>query len=154
MPTLSAGILLFKWVDGSIRIFLVHPGGPFYVKKDIGAWSIPKGEFSANEDALVAAIREFHEETGFIINGNFITLNPVNQSKHKTVYAYAAEGEIDSKNIHSNTFKLEWPPKSGRIQEYPEIDEGEWFTVDEAKQKILKGQISFIDQLLDLVKIK
>lgn len=154
MPVLSAGILLFKRVDESIRIFLVHPGGPFYVRKDIGSWSIPKGEFSEDQNALAAAIREFQEETGFTIEGTFIPLTLVNQSKHKTVYAWAVEGEIDAKNIHSNTFNLEWPPKSGNIQDYPEIDRGEWFTVDEAKQKILKGQINFIDQLLDLLKIK
>ena len=148
----SAGILLYKWVGELIMVFLVHPGGPYNKNKDEGSWSIPKGEFQEEQDAFGTALREFEEETGQKINGEFIPLNPVRQSIRKIVSAWAIEGDINADNIHSNTFKLEWPPQTGKIHEFPEVDKGAWFTITEAKSKIIKGQIDFLDQLHVILK--
>jgi predicted NUDIX family NTP pyrophosphohydrolase len=144
----SAGILLFRKV-GQLEIFLVHPGGPFWANKDDGAWSIPKGEYSDNEEALEAAIREFKEETGLEVRGDFMPLEPVLQKAGKQVLAWAVEGDVDAKAITSNAFKMEWPPRSGKFQSFPEVDKAAWFNPDIAKQKINPAQIGLIEQLLD-----
>jgi predicted NUDIX family NTP pyrophosphohydrolase len=144
----SAGILMFRSRDSSLEVFLVHPGGPFWAKKDEGVWSIPKGEFNIDsEDPLEAAKREFTEETGFTPAGDFIPLDSLVQSNMKIVHAWAAAGDCDASQIKSNTFSMEWPPRSGKQQEFPEVDRAGWFEIETAKIKILKGQITFIDRL-------
>jgi predicted NUDIX family NTP pyrophosphohydrolase len=130
-----------------LEVFLVHPGGPFWAKKDEGAWSIPKGEITEEEDPLEAAKREFLEETGFQVDGNFIALARVKQAGGKQVHAWAVEGDCDAESIRSNTFSMEWPPRSGKRREFPEIDRAGWFSLDQAKQKILKGQLSLLEEL-------
>ncbi len=148
MPRQSAGILLYRQHEGNLEVFLVHPGGPFWAKKDAGAWSIPKGEFSPDgDDALTAARREFQEETGQEIGGEFRPMAPLKQSAAKMVYAWAVRGNIDPRTIRSNTFTIEWPPRSGKQQSFPEVDRGEWFTLHEARVKMLKGQTPFLDEL-------
>ena len=144
----SAGILLYRSTDSEPEVFLVHPGGPFWKNKDEGAWTIPKGEFDDSEDPLLAAIREFKEETGFNIKGEFIPLGSIQQKAGKTVYAWAIAGDIDETNIKSNFFEMEWPPKSGKKMSFPEIDKGGWFIPAEAQQKINATQSAFIDELL------
>jgi len=149
----SAGILMFRSRAGSLEVLLVHPGGPFWAKKDEGVWSIPKGEFNIDtEDPLEAAKREFAEETGFTPEGDFIYLDTLSQSSMKIVHAWAVEGDCDAAHIKSNTFTMEWPPRSGKQKEFPEVDRAEWFDVETAKIKILKGQTAFIDRLLDQLK--
>jgi predicted NUDIX family NTP pyrophosphohydrolase len=143
----SAGILLHRLRGYRIEVFLVHPGGPFWAKKDAGAWSIPKGEFEAGQDPLEAAKREFKEETGFAVEGNFIELTPVKQPGGKVVYAWAVMGDCEAESIKSNTFSLEWPPRSGKRKEFPEVDRGGWFTPEVAREKILKGQLNFLEEL-------
>jgi predicted NUDIX family NTP pyrophosphohydrolase len=147
MTKKSAGILLYRKVQGGLEVLLVHPGGPFWHAKDDGVWSIPKGEFSDEEIPLEAAKREFQEETGFDVNGEFHALNPLKQSSGKTVYAWAVEGNIDNLAVESNKFSMEWPPGSGNFREFPEVDQAEWFPLDVARQKLLKGQTAFLDQL-------
>jgi predicted NUDIX family NTP pyrophosphohydrolase len=144
----SAGILLYKKEKDILLFFLVHPGGPFWKDKDVGSWTIPKGEFTDEEDALTAAKREFFEETGQEINGDFYELKPVKQKAGKMVYSWAVEGNIDADNIVSNSFKMEWPYKSGKWISVPEVDKGEWFTVNDARQKINPAQIALIDELV------
>ena len=149
----SAGILMYRFREDSLEVFLVHPGGPFWAKKDEGAWSIPKGEFNIDdEDPLEAAKREFEEETGFTIEGDFISLDNLKQSSMKIVHAWTVEGDCDAAKIKSNTFSMEWPPRSGKQQEFPEVDRVEWFDIETAKIKILKGQTAFIDRLLEKLK--
>ena len=149
----SAGILMFRSRAGSLEVLLVHPGGPFWAKKDEGAWSIPKGEFNIDtEDPLEAARREFEEETGFTPGGDFISLDTLAQSSMKIVQAWAVEGDCDAAHIKSNTFSMEWPPRSGKQQEFPEVDRAGWFDIETAKTKILKGQTTFIDRLLEQLK--
>ncbi|HLP74006.1 MAG TPA: NUDIX domain-containing protein [Bacteroidales bacterium] len=152
MPKQSAGILLYRIKDSKPEFFLVHPGGPFWAKKDAGAWSIPKGEFSDDEKPVDAAIREFSEETGKEIGGDFIELKPVKQKGGKTVYCFAIEKDIDTKGIRSNTFELEWPPRSGRKQAFPEVDRTGWFDAGTAKIKILESQVPLIEELLAKLK--
>jgi len=147
MPKKSAGLLLFREASGGLEVLLVHPGGPFWSRKDEGAWSIPKGEFDDGEDPLAAARREFEEETGFPAPGDAVALEPLQQSGGKLVLAWALRGDLDPDRIQSNTFALEWPPKSGRIQNFPEVDRAGWFPVELARRKILKGQSGFLDQL-------
>ena len=136
-----------------MQVFLVHPGGPFFKNKDLGAWSIPKGEFVNGEEALVAAKREFEEETGQAIDGDFNELKPVRLKSGKTVHAWAIEGDINHETITSNLFEMEWPPKSGKKQSFPEIDRAGWFEVEEAKLKINGAQVGFIEELTKIDKI-
>jgi predicted NUDIX family NTP pyrophosphohydrolase len=143
----SAGILFFREVSGRLEVLLVHPGGPFWAKKDDGSWSIPKGEFDEGEDPLTAARREVAEETGLTADGELIPLGQLRQPSGKIVYAWAMKGDFDPARLKSNTFSMEWPPKSGRQQEFPEIDRAAWFTVESARRKILKGQAGFLDRL-------
>jgi predicted NUDIX family NTP pyrophosphohydrolase len=147
MPQKSAGILMYRRKGGAVEVLLVHPGGPFWAKKDDGAWTIPKGLYAPGEDALAAAKREFEEETGAAVAGEFIPLGEFRQSSAKIVSVWAVEGEFDPATLKSNTFTLEWPPKSGRTQEFPEIDRAAWFLPDEARRKILKGQHAMLDAL-------
>lgn len=139
--------MLFRETLDGLEVLLVHPGGPFWAKKDEGSWSIPKGEFEENENPLTAAMREFKEETGSAVAGNPIPLEPLRQPSGKVVYAWVMQGELDPSQLKSNTFSMEWPPKSGRQLEFPEIDRAEWFTIELAMQKILKGQAGFLTQL-------
>ena len=151
----SAGLLLYREaITGQLEVFLVHPGGPFWRKKDEGAWSMPKGEFEDNEEPLSAAQREFAEETGFRPDGETLPLEPVRQPGGKLIYAWAMERDLDPAGLKSNTFSLEWPPKSGRHQEFPEIDRAAWFTLEAARHKISKGQKSFLDQLQCLISAR
>jgi predicted NUDIX family NTP pyrophosphohydrolase len=143
----SAGILMYRYCASTLEIFLVHPGGPFWKNKDLGAWSIPKGEFDKGEDPLEAAKREFHEETGFTVNGSFIALGPVRQAGGKLVYAWATEGDYKAESIKSNSFTMEWPPRSGRRKEFPEVDRAGWFSIELAKEKIVEGQLMLLDEL-------
>ncbi|MEO8110643.1 MAG: NUDIX domain-containing protein [Ginsengibacter sp.] len=147
----SAGILVYRKKGNELEVFLVHPGGPFWKKKDVGAWSIPKGEFSDDENSLDAAKREFFEETGFNISGNFIELQPVKLKSGKIVFAWAVEGDIDADNIESNLFEIEWPPRSGKMQLFPEVDSAEWFTVEEAKKKMNVMQVEFLQELVQIL---
>jgi predicted NUDIX family NTP pyrophosphohydrolase len=148
----SAGILLYRKTNNYIEIFLVHPGGPFWKGKDKGAWSIPKGEFTKDEDPLTVAKREFNEETGQTIDGDFIELKPIQQKGGKMVYAWAVEGDADAENIISNTFKQEWPYKSGKWITIPEVDKASWFRVEEAKEKMNAAQVKFVEDLVGLLK--
>ncbi len=149
----SAGILLYKFSLAVTEVFLVHPGGPFWKNKDEGSWSIPKGEINGEENALDAAKREFKEETGFNCEGNFIALTPLKQKSGKIIFAWALEKDIDASAIKSNEFEMEWPPKSGKIKSFPEVDRGQWFPADEAKEKINPSQALFIDELLSLLHL-
>jgi predicted NUDIX family NTP pyrophosphohydrolase len=151
VPKTSAGILVYRFREDRLEVFLVHPGGPFWAKKDLGAWSIPKGELSEPEDPFDAAIREFQEETGFNLEGPFETLAPRKQPGGKIVHAWAVEGDLDPRQIRSNTFLMEWPKGSGGQREFPEIDRAEWFDLQEARQRILPGHVGFLDELSDLL---
>ena len=144
----SAGILVYRIRNGAIEVLLVHPGGPFWAKKDAGAWSIPKGEHDDTEDARACALREFAEETGSApAPGELTDLGTVRQKSGKVVHAFAAQGDIDAADIRSDTFEIEWPPRSGRTQAFPEVDRAAWFTLDEARGKILAGQRPLLDAL-------
>lgn len=148
LPKLSAGILMFRTRDAGLQVFLVHPGGPFWRNKDAGAWSIPKGEYTEGEDPLDAAKREFREETGFDAQGEFLPLGQIKQPSSKMITAFAVEGDCSPAAIRSNTFSIEWPPKSRRQQEFPEVDRAEWFSLEEARERIVKGQAGFLDRLV------
>lgn len=149
MTKRSAGILLYRGGGDELRLLLVHPGGPFWAKKDEGAWSIPKGEYDEGEDPLVVARREFQEELGAPpLEGEIIELGELIQPSRKLVTAFAVEGDFDPSSLRSNLFELEWPPRSGRMQSFPEVDRAEWFTPDEARAKILPGQRPFIERML------
>ena len=149
----SAGILLYKLVDNGMQVFLVHPGGPFWKNKDAGAWSIPKGEFTDDEKPLDAALREFKEETNMDVAGDAIELSPVQLKSGKIVYSWAIEGDVDVSQVTCNSFvDIEWPPRSGKKLSIPEIDKGEWFTVDETKQKINPAQVALIDELMEKIR--
>jgi predicted NUDIX family NTP pyrophosphohydrolase len=144
----SAGILLFRTNDRGIEVLLVHPGGPFWRRKDLGAWTIPKGEVQPGEDLLDAARREFHEETGWPAEGEVIALGQVRQASRKVVHAWAVEGEFDPAAINSNTFEMEWPPRSGKMTTFPEADRAAWFGIAEARRRILPAQSPLLDALL------
>jgi predicted NUDIX family NTP pyrophosphohydrolase len=148
MAKLSAGLLMFRKRGADLHVFLVHPGGPFWKKKDHGAWSIPKGEYEKGEDPLDAAKREFEEETGIKPEGEFIALDQVKQPSGKIITAWAFEGDCSPKALRSNSFSMEWPPKSGHKQEFSEVDRADWFTLDDARKRIVKGQIGFLHQLM------
>ena len=146
----SAGILPFRFIDGKIEVMLVHAGGPFWAKKDNAAWSIPKGLIEEDETILEAAIREFEEETSLKIAEELFDLGSA-KTGPKTIYIFAVKKDIDVKVVKSNTFELEWPPKSGIMQEFPENDRAQWFDIEEAKSKIFKGQLVFLTRLLEKV---
>jgi predicted NUDIX family NTP pyrophosphohydrolase len=144
----SAGILAFRRRGAAtLEVLLVHPGGPFWKNKDALAWSIPKGELDVHEEALAAARREFAEELGFQVDGDFLALTPVRQRGGKTVHAFAVEADFDAAQAKSNTFSMEWPPKSGQLREFPEIDRAEWFALEVALQKINAGQAALLREL-------
>lgn len=145
--TRSAGLLLYRFRAASLEVLLVHPGGPFWQHKDAGAWSIPKGEIDEGEDDLAAARREFGEETGYRPKKKAIDLGCVRQPGGKHVHAWAVEGDWDPTRLVSNAFEMEWPPHSGHAEAFPEIDKAAWFSLEDARTKILKGQISFLDRL-------
>lgn len=147
MAKTSAGVLLYRRAGKSPEVFLVHLGGPFWAKKDEGAWSIPKGEVAEGEDLIETAKREFLEETGSPLKGELEALRPIKQAGGKIVYAWAIEGEIDASAIRSNTFSMEWPPHSGKNQEFPEVDRAAWFDLETARRKILKSQTPLLEQL-------
>jgi predicted NUDIX family NTP pyrophosphohydrolase len=151
MARRSAGLLMYRGSGPGLELLLVHPGGPFWAKKDLGAWSIPKGEYAGDEDPLAAAQREFAEETGVRPRGTFQPLGEVTQAGGKRVSAWAVEGDFDPAALVSNTFETEWPPRSGRKRSFPEVDRAAWFSPKEGRQKILAGQRPFIDRLVELV---
>jgi predicted NUDIX family NTP pyrophosphohydrolase len=154
MPKRSAGILLYRHSPGGLELLLVHPGGPFWAKKDLGAWSIPKGEYVAGEDPLDVARRELEEETGLRIEADVLPLGELTQRGGKTVTAFALEGDLDPATLRSNLFELEWPPRSGRKKSFPEVDRAQWFPAAEAGEKILTGQRGFIERLLFALRTK
>ena len=147
MAKVSAGLLMYRETNGELEFLLAHPGGPFWKNKDRGAWTIPKGEIQEGEKPLVAAKREFEEEIGFKPEGNFLELQPIVQKSGKTVHAWAFAGDCDANCIRSNTFEMEWPPKSGRYQNFPEIDRACFFRFAEAKKKINPAQAAFLEEL-------
>jgi len=147
MPKKSAGLLLYRDASGGLEVLLVHPGGPFWAQKDDGAWSIPKGEIGDGEDALTAARREFEEETGFSADGEVIPLQPLRQPSGKLIHAFAMQKDIDASRVQSNTFDMEWPPRSGKYQAFPEVDRAAWFSLAFARSKIVRGQAGFLTQL-------
>jgi predicted NUDIX family NTP pyrophosphohydrolase len=152
MPKVSAGLLMYRTRNGSLEVLLAHPGGPFWTKKQLGAWSIPKGEVAPGEDPLSTAKREFEEETGFVPQGQLVALGSIEQKGGKTVQAWALEGDCDTASIHSNTFTMEWPPGSGKKQDFPEIDRAEFFAMEEAKQRINAAQAELLSRLEAVLK--
>ena len=150
MPKRSAGVLLYRQGATGIEVFLVHPGGPYWAKKDAGAWSVPKGESEPGEDGLAAARRELAEETGLAPDGNFLGLGSFRQSSAKTVEVWAVEGDADPARLKANSFTMEWPPRSGQIKAFPEVDRAGWFTLAEAARKIVKGQAPILTALSGL----
>jgi predicted NUDIX family NTP pyrophosphohydrolase len=148
VPARSAGILLHRRRDGVREVLLVHPGGPFWAKRDAGAWSIPKGEYAEGEDARACALREFEEELGTALpTDELVDLGAVKQRNGKVVTAWAAEGDLDTRDVRSNTFEMEWPPRSGRRQDFPEVDRAEWFSVEQAREKLIPAQAALLDRL-------
>jgi predicted NUDIX family NTP pyrophosphohydrolase len=152
MAKTSAGLLLYRCKDARLEVFLVHPGGPFWARKDAGAWSIPKGEVAAGEEPLATARREFREETGLSAEGAAVALAPIRQKGGKIVHAFALAGDADPAQISSNRFVIEWPPRSGRQQEFPEIDRAGWFELAEAEHKLLESQRGLLGQLAELLR--
>jgi predicted NUDIX family NTP pyrophosphohydrolase len=152
MPRQSAGILLFRLTGKSPEFLLVHPGGPFWAKKDIHSWSVPKGEVDEGEEYEAAAKREFMEETGTLPEGELIPLTPVQQKGGKIVYCFACNCDIDPLSIRSNSFEIEWPPRSGKKQSFPEIDRAAWFDASTAREKIIEAQAAFIDEILQEIR--
>jgi predicted NUDIX family NTP pyrophosphohydrolase len=147
----SAGILMHRLRDGALEVLLVHPGGPYWKNKDEGAWSIPKGEFTDAEEALDAARREFLEETGMSALGPFAELPVLRQKSGKTLYAWAARGDCDACAVRSNLFEMEWPPRSGKLAQFPEVDRAAWFTLEAAREKLAAGQRPWLDALASLL---
>ena len=141
--------MLYKLERKKLKLFIVHPGGPFWKNKDLGAWSVPKGEYNEGEEPLTAAIREFEEETGKRVEGNFISLGSVRMKSGKLVEAWAVEGEIDPTTVRSNRFPMEWPPKSGKTIMVEEVDKGDWFLPEEAMEKLNPAQVVFVERLLE-----
>jgi predicted NUDIX family NTP pyrophosphohydrolase len=151
MAKRSAGLVMYRRHEDHLEVFLVHPGGPFWARKDLGAWSISKGEYVEGELPLDAARREFQEETGFAVEGEFLELGTVQQAGGKVVSAWAFEGDCDPSKLASNRCQIEWPPRSGRQIEIPEVDRGGWFSIAEAKERILKSQAPFLERLSQLL---
>lgn len=147
MAKKSAGLLLYRTCNGLLEVLLVHPGGPFWARKDNGAWTIPKGEIGEDEEPLAAARREFTEETGVTVDGELTPLTPLKQPSGKVIHAWAVEGDCDAGKVVSNTFSMEYPPKSGKMQEFPEIDRAGWFDLPMARVKLIRGQLPFLDEL-------
>ncbi len=147
MPRISAGLIMYRKQQGQVEVLLVHPGGPFWAKKDLGAWSIPKGEVNHGENELATAQREFEEEIGFQPQGPFLPVGEVKLKGGKVVRAWAFEGSLDPTRIRSNTFRLEWPPRSGHFQDFPEIDRAGFFSIKEAKEKIIPAQVPLLEAL-------
>ena len=155
MPKKSAGLLLYRKAQKGPELLLVHPGGPFWVKRDAGAWSIPKGEYEGDEEPLACAMREFEEELGAPPpQGKILPLGELSQPSRKTIIAYAVEGDFDPQRLRSNTFEIEWPPKSGQLKSFPEVDKAAWFTIEESRTKIQSGQAPFIDRLLEALGLR
>ncbi|RNL54288.1 NUDIX domain-containing protein [Pedobacter jejuensis] len=148
---ISAGLMLFRNTSSGLEFFLVHPGGPFFAKKDEGWWTIPKGELLENEEPLAAALREFEEETGFKPSGKFIELNPIIQKGGKKVLCWAVAFDVDASKFVSNTFEIEWPPRSGKTKTFPEVDKANWFFYDEAAKLINERQVDFLNQIKTIV---
>ena len=151
MLKMSAGILLYRFGQHKLEVLLAHPGGPFWAKKDLQSWSIPKGEFDEPEEPLQAALREMEEETGLQPSGLFLELTPVKTKSGKKVFAWAVEGDADPALLRSNSFEMEWPPRSGQKKSFPEIDRIRWFTIAEAEKKILEAQRPFLAELMELL---
>ena len=155
MAKLSAGLLVYRIRANKLEVFLVHPGGPFWEHKDQNCWSIPKGEYTSEEEPLEAAKREFIEETGFEVPaGKPVELAPIKQASGKVITVWAIKGDFEVANLNSNLFTMEWPPKSGLYQEFPEADRGEWFDLETARTKIFKGQTGFLDELKSIIAAK
>jgi predicted NUDIX family NTP pyrophosphohydrolase len=152
MPKISAGILLYRKVSGFPEVLLFHPGGPFWAKKDAGAWTIAKGELEKEESIESAAIRELEEESGIVVRGKLVALKSVLQKNNKLVHAFALEQNFDPADLKSNFFELEWPPRSGKHNQYPEVDRAAWYRFPEAKTKILAGQIPLLDEIEKMIK--
>lgn len=152
VPRTSAGILLYRRRDTRVEVFLMHPGGPLWAKKDLGAWTVPKGEPDPGEDLIAAARREFHEETGFDVAEEAVPLTPRQQRSGKLVHVWAVEGDCDAGRARSNMFSMEWPPRSGRIQQFPENDRAGWFDLTEARRRIWPSQLGFLDELQALLQ--
>ena len=152
MPRVSAGLLLYRRSPSGLRVLLVHPGGPFWRARDLGAWTIPKGEVVEGEPPLDAARREFTEETGWVATGEAMPLGHIRQRAGKTVHAWALEGEADTSTLRSNTFEMEWPSGSGTTRAFPEVDRAEWFDLAEARRRILPAQTALLDALVDRLK--
>jgi predicted NUDIX family NTP pyrophosphohydrolase len=148
MGKMSAGLLMFRRRKAGVEFLLVHPGGPFWGKRDFGAWSIPKGEYTEDEEPLEAAKREFEEETGIVPGGDFIALDQIKQPSGKLVTVWAFEGDCSPREIRSNTFLMEWPPKSGKMREFPEVDRADWFSLQAARKRIFKGQLGFLERCM------
>ena len=152
MPKQAAGILLYRRGPRGLEVLLAHPGGPLWAKKDLASWTIPKGQFTDSESPMAAAKREFEEEMGSPPSGHFVEIGSIKQPSGKIVYAFAAESDFDVSTVKSNLFSLEWPPRSGKFAEFPEVDRAGWFSIDEAREKILKGQQPFLDRLVALLR--
>lgn len=150
----SAGVLPFRFYNKKPEVLLAHPGGPFWKNKDLGAWSIVKGEYNDDEEPLTAAKREWREETGLKLPGKYIPLTPVKQKSGKEIIAWAVEADFEPTAIKSNSFEIEWPPKSGKKQSFPEIDRAAWFSIKEAKEKINPAQVALIDELMEIMNAK
>jgi len=148
MAKQTAGILVYRRGESGVEVFLAHPGGPFWAKKDLAAWSIPKGEFLDPESPLDAAKREFAEEIGQSVEGQFLALTPCKPPGGKVIHAFAVEGEVDAAKVQSNLFEMEWPPHSGKMQSFPEVDRGAWFAIDDARKRLHKGQLPILDELI------
>lgn len=151
MAKTSAGVLVYRQGAGGLEVLLVHPGGPFWANRDLGAWSIPKGEADVAEPLLDAARRELREETGCTVAGDFTALSPLRQKGGKVVHAWAVRGDWDPARLRSSTFSMEWPPRSGSMREFPEVDRAAWFPIAEAERRILPGQAGFLRELATLV---
>ena len=152
MAKQTAGILVYRRRPNGLEVFLAHPGGPYWAKKDLGAWSIPKGEFLDPEAPIDAAKREFAEEIGQTVDGEFLALTPRKPPGGKTIHAFAVEGDVDATKVESNLFEMEWPPRSGKMQSFPEVDRGAWFGIEEARERLLKGQLPILEELVERLR--